>query len=280
MNIKKVERYKYLVVTLNENLDFHESAQELAEAGGRVLGGIIAKFKVHKNIGYHAFTKLFDHGVKPITDYCSSIWGFANHTFPEKVLLRAARYFMGVNPKTPIHVLTGDMGWLTTKVRIFLEIIKYYKRLIKMDHSRLKHKVFENHLQHISNENWSEDLETILNQIGMTENLFTSTEIDLDSAKENLSVISDLDWKESIAYKPKLRTYTKYKDHIATEEYLVINLTRLQRSFLAKLRSSTLQLAVEKGRYNKEELSKRVCVFCVEMKIEDEIHFVVQCPRY
>ena len=84
MNIKTVERYKYLGVTLNENLDFRESAQELAEAGGRALGGLISKFKVHKNIGYHTFTKLFDHGVKPITDYCSSIWGFANYNFLKK----------------------------------------------------------------------------------------------------------------------------------------------------------------------------------------------------
>ena len=125
---------------------------------------------------------------------------------------------MGVNSKSPVHVLTGDMGWLTTKVRIFLEIIKNYNQLIKMDHSILTYKVFENDLQNISYENWSGDLETILNQIGMTENLFTGTEIDLDSAKEKLSVVSDLDWQESIAYKPKLRTYTKYKGHIGTEE--------------------------------------------------------------
>ena len=71
------------------------------------------------------------------------------------------------------------MGWLTTKVRI-----QYYNRLSKMDHSRLTHKVFENDLQHISNENWCGDQETILNQIGMTKNLFKGTEIDLDSAKE------------------------------------------------------------------------------------------------
>ena len=200
MNIKTVERYKYLGVTLNENLDFHESAQELAEAGGWALGGLISKFKVHKNIGYHTLTKLFDHDGKPITDYCSSIWGFANYTFPEKVQLRAARYFMGVNSKTPIHVLTGNMGWLPTKVRILLEINKYYNLLTKMDHSRLTYKVFEYDLQNISNENWSGDLETIRNQIGMTENIFTGTEIDLDSAKEKLSVVSDLDWQDSIAY--------------------------------------------------------------------------------
>ena len=186
---------------------------------------------------------------------------------------------MSVNPKKTIHVLTGDMVWLTTKVRFFFEIIKYYNQLIKMDHSRLTYKGFENDLQHISNENWSGDLETILNQIGMTENLFTGTEIDLDSAKKKLSVISDLDWQESITYKPKLQTYTNYKDHIGTEEYLIVNLPRLQRSLLEKLLSSTQQLAVEKGRYNKEELAKRVCFFTMKWKLRMKSIFL-QCPRY
>ena len=38
MNIKTAERYKYLGINLNENLDFHESAKELTEAGGQALG--------------------------------------------------------------------------------------------------------------------------------------------------------------------------------------------------------------------------------------------------
>ena len=44
------------------------------------------------------------------------------------------------------------------KVRIFLEIIKYYNRLIKMDHSRLTYKVFENDLQNIIKKNCQKSL--------------------------------------------------------------------------------------------------------------------------
>ena len=53
MDIKTVERYEYLGVTLNENLDFRESAQELAEAGGRALGVLISKFTQKK------YTKIY-----------------------------------------------------------------------------------------------------------------------------------------------------------------------------------------------------------------------------
>ena len=53
---------------------------------------------------------------------------------------------MGVKPKKPDSSAAGDIGWLTTKVRIFLEIIKYYNWLIKMDHIRLTYKVFESEI--------------------------------------------------------------------------------------------------------------------------------------
>ena len=49
-----------------------------------------------------------------------------------------------------------------------------------MDNNRLTYEIFENDLQNISNKNWSGDLESILNQIGMTENIFTGTKIGLD----------------------------------------------------------------------------------------------------
>ena len=74
--LKIVDQYKYLGVTLNENLDYKVCAQDLADAGDRALGSLISKFKPYKGIGYSRFTKLYEQGVIPITDYCSSVWGF------------------------------------------------------------------------------------------------------------------------------------------------------------------------------------------------------------
>ena len=279
-SITTVEKYKYLGVTLDQHIEYKICGQELAEAGGRALGGLIAKFKTYKNIGYDTFTKLYQMGVMPIIDYCSGIWGASNSKFAEKIQNRAYRYFLGVHAKTPIHVLTGDMGWMPVKSRMRLNILKYYNRLIKMDHNRLTYKLFENDIQNISNENWSSDLANILEEIGMTNSLITGQEINLDSAKEKLLCVDDLEWQESIANKPKLRTYVKFKCHINTEDYVTLNLNRKERSLLTKLRSGTLPLAIEKGRYRNQALEQRVCILCHQNEIEDEIHFVINCPYY
>ena len=68
-----VDQYKYLGISLNENLDHNICAHELTEADGCALGSIISKFKSYKGIGYSTFTKLYEQRVVPIIDYCTGI---------------------------------------------------------------------------------------------------------------------------------------------------------------------------------------------------------------
>ena len=82
MKTDYVQAYRYLGVTFDEHLSFNVrnvrnlQMQELTDAGGRALGGIIAKFKQYKHIGFKCFTKLFETGVEPVCTYGSGIWGF------------------------------------------------------------------------------------------------------------------------------------------------------------------------------------------------------------
>ena len=62
-------------------------------------------------------------------------------------------------------------------------------------------------------------------------------------------------------------------------------LTQLQgekRKLLTKLRISNHNLAIEKGRHTipKTPISERYCTQCNTNSIEDEIHFLLVCPKY
>ncbi len=137
-----VDRYKYLGVVLQENLDFKITEEVLAGAAGRALGAIISKFKCLKNVGFNTFSQLYQANVVPIVDYRSSVWGYANYDFCVKVQHRAIRYFLGVHPKTPLLGLEGDMGWENCKVRNILDIIRLRNKLIKMNPDRLTKRIF------------------------------------------------------------------------------------------------------------------------------------------
>ena len=52
------------------------------------------------------------------------------------------------------------------------------------------------------------------------------------------------------------------------------------RKALVKLRISSHKLRIETGRYDKIPREERLCNLCNSNKIEDETHFLLDCPRY
>ncbi len=103
--VKKVDRYKYLGVYLDEYLDYETIANTLSGAAGRALGSIISKFKSFINVGLKTYSKLYYSGVVPILDFCSGVWGFQKMDTCNKVQPRVLRYFLGIHSKTHILAL-------------------------------------------------------------------------------------------------------------------------------------------------------------------------------
>ena len=91
-------------------------------------------------------------------------------------------------------------------------------------------------------------------------------------------------WKnkisESIENTPKLRTYNEFKDSWDVEKYLTIDLSRNDRSSIAQLRLGILPLRIETGRFVRETIEQRICIFCTENVIETEYHFIWKCDKY
>ena len=80
---------------------------------------------------------------------------------------------------------------------------------------------------------------------------------------------------------PKLRTYQLFKKTHEFEPYLHITNSKL-RSAIAKFCTSSHSLEIERGRYAKPKtpVEKRICYVCDQEAIEDEFHFLIQCPLY
>ncbi len=73
---KIVDQYKYLGVILQENLDYNVTTSVLAGAAGRALGADISKFKSFRNVGYNAFSNMYESHVVPVIDYSAGVWGY------------------------------------------------------------------------------------------------------------------------------------------------------------------------------------------------------------
>ena len=64
-----------------------------------------------------------------------------------------------------------------------------------------------------------------------------------------------------------------------TKDYINC-LNRQKRSAIAKLRTGTLPLMIEKGRYINKPRDERLCINCTNNVVENEPHFVFHCPKY
>ena len=79
---------------------------------------------------------------------------------------------------------------------------------------------------------------------------------------------------------PKLRTYKLLKCEFQTEPFLKRFLSRSQRSSIARMRCGTFPLEIERGRSRNIPPEQRLCRMCNSNSIEDEHHFLIECPKY
>ena len=77
----------------------------------------------------------------------------------------------------------------------------------------------------------------------------------------------------------KLRTYITLKHKLERETYLELR-DRYGAPELTKIRGGSNRLRIESGRYQKIPRELRLCEVCTTGQVEDESHFMLECPLY
>ena len=160
-------------------------------------------------------------------------------------------------------------------------MLQLWNRLIKMSNDRLTKCVFNVDFEKSTgNKNWCSEVRDILGSIG-EENAFTKKQTcDIAYCKQKMCELAEDEWKANVLAKPKLRSYKKFKYNMDTTDYVKWTTSKYDRSIQAKFRCGILQLHVETGRFNQTKLEDRICQLCNLNSIEDECHFLCECPLY
>ncbi|XP_062571211.1 uncharacterized protein LOC134233241 [Saccostrea cucullata] len=259
--LEKVDQYKYLGVTFTFSGNFTENAEILSKAGGRALGKIISKIHTNKDFGIKANEKLYYSCVVPFLDYASGVWGYSKYQAVENIQNQAIRYFLGVHRFAPRLALYGDIGWIPSYYQRWMNMIRYWNRILTMDTDRITRLAFDMDYRFCSN-NWCSEIKDIFQKLEL-EHVFNS-QVPVDMKTAELCILryySSL-WEDAVQNVPKLRTYVTIKSTFEQEEYVKLNLSKTERSHLAQLRCGILPLRVETRRYIGERPKERVCQFC------------------
>ena len=134
----------------------------------------------------------------PVLDYFSGVWGFKSFYKIDMIQNRAIRYLMGVHRFTPILALTGDMGWMVSSSRRWINILRLWNKLIKMNENRLTKKVFEyDYFVLLGGKIWCSDVKTILTKVDLLTNFYDKTPVDLEEIENQLLNIHMIDWSNN-----------------------------------------------------------------------------------
>ena len=279
-SLHTVSVYKYLGVLFDEFLTFDSNAAALAGAATRALGAIRSKLKHIKSCGYKTFNTLFNSGVLSIADYSAAIWGTKYTPKIEQVSYKAARYFLGVHRFAPIEALLGDMGWLTARNRHKLLILKFWNRLCNLPESRVTRRVFDWDRQYANvRGTWCYAARQLLIELKRPDLFDDISPYNPASAQNFIKNNDDNEWDINRYKSQKLRYYNLYKYDKSPEEYLMLDISKYQRSVFAQFRCGILPLEIEVGRYRDVSLPERTCQVCGQA-VEDEIHFLLTCDAY
>ena len=216
----------------------------------------------------------------PVIDYTIGAWNTgANCKKLDQIQERAMRYFGGLPRNCPISAMVGDFGWTPGIVRRELEQLRFYNQIMKMPQNRLTRMVFDREKEHMFPNSWCSNVKDLCYKISMGTCYETNTPVDLKLAKEKLLNLFEAKWKNDVESKSKLSNYSKIKRKICAEGYLKINISKVCRSLIGQLRSGSMKLEIETGRYSSIERANRICQVC-NKEVEDELHFLFRCEDY
>ena len=298
--LESVSEYKYLGIKFHCSGKFNIARSDLLERSQKAMFKLMSLFKDSKP-SIATCLHLFDSIVVPIITYGAEVCGYritkyhtlfkemCNDIF-EKCHMKYCRYILGVSNKSAILGLYGELGRYPLAIKNTACFVKYWFRLLDI-HEEDKNTLLKNAFMfHKSTRSeWWKTIEHLL-QLG-------GRNIAHVSVKLGTSVIYDvveqfkssfrIGWEDTLfnderkkKHGNKLRCYRSFKIIFECENYLKYCNNYTDRRNLAKLRISNHSLRIETGRYENIDVNERICQYCKSGKVENELHFLLECDNY
>ena len=282
-----VHMYRYLGLNLYEHMDFSESVKCLTTASSRALGAVTNKYYSTNGLDYTTYTKLYDAMVSPVMDYGCEIWAGKKRDSCDTVQHRAMRTFLRVGKCTPLPMMYGDMVWIPPEIRQKAAMVRYWIQLTRMPDTRLTRRVFDWDHGRARPGTWCHDIKQIFEACDLG-GAYQEKSRDrglIDKIKNELYQNDCKRRRDDMQYMSRMAIYRQLNETTTPNItgpacHVSMNLKRAQRSVISKLRSGTLPLAIETGRYRQTPVPQRLCKQCDLNAVEHEQHFLFQCPRY
>ena len=205
----------------------------------------------------------------------------------EKLHLKFCRYILGVSNKSTKFAVLSELGRHPMGFSIVHQILNYWHRLENLDETYPLLKAAYSTSKSIfvkNKQSWYGLIDMVKQLLPQVQSyLNASASCFKAQCRQHLQSHFLEKWlkkKDELSLSGKLDTYCTFKHTFGIEPYLSILEKFEHRKNFTKFRISSHKLMIEKGRYHGIPREERLCLRCDLKEIEDEIHFIFQCPHF
>ena len=300
--------YRYLGIDISNTGNFSKAHQHLYRKA------IKAQYSIYSSVNVYSdqpniplFLRLFDSLLKPIILYGSEIWGTyktqkkgINGDFVtpkissdiisvDKFVNKFYKTLLGI-PNTSSNIgVHMELGRLPIKLDIHTSMLKFWFRLISLPKTRLVSHCYWALLDKVNiQDDWICSIKNIIGSSGFCNVWNDQESLHQINQKEIPKIISSIrnsfkdqflqNAQSEISNQSKLYLYKNIEQSLKVAPHLSAINSRSKRSLFTKLRLGTLKLEIETGRWTKKDRDQRFCKLCSTNKIENESHFLFDCP--
>ena len=190
---------------------------------------------------------------------------------------------MHVKATTCNAIVNGECGKFPPSVHCHINVLTYYHRLLTMSKGKVVKSVFKalHNLNDQGFQTWITRVSELARRYGIDINETASIgSVQFKSICPNMIKQNFVNkWHAEINNRPNtiIETYALYKSQYVSEKYLDMISDPKYRIAVSKLRASSHNLEIERGRYTRPKVNpeNRLCPLCYV--VDNEIHFVVRC---
>ena len=251
--------------------------------------------------------------ITPYPQYGSEIWGielaklkkegdnnnyFSKHLDGNPIAQLELKFFkrlLHVRRNTPTTAVRGELGRHPLTIKATTRSLKYLNQIKSRPQNKLIMQAYHESVK-MTNEGqktWYSKLKDLTHKLKLTltSHITTKTYLKKFSRKTEKDLESKYEtfWHQQLNLTTskvknrggnKLRIYCKLKQNFSLEKYLVTVDNNIHRNAISQLRMSCHSLNIETLRGIVTNPQERVCKHCNLLKVEDEMHFFIDCPFY
>lgn len=282
--LEVVNEYNYLGFVFTTKMSLKRGVDFLAVKGRRACIDCIRHVRKLNDISKSCFFKIFDSQVQSILMYSSEMWGLQRLDNIEKVHTLACKRFLSVPLKVSNKFVYGELGRYPLYINSAVRCIKYWLKLLTLDISRIPRQAYLmlKNLDERGKTCWATHVKNTLFSTGFgyvwlqqgvgCEKTFISL------FKQRMADMYLQEWNGSIISNDIYQNYRLFKTVFESEKYFDFIDKKCFRDCLIKLRLGVLPIGASCFRRTFGRDRNILCKLCDV--VEDEKHFVFDCPLY